>query len=196
MEPSTPKPELEVASGDVVRLILQFLRENRLFGAMRALQEESQVSLNAVDSIDAFVADIRHGRWDAVLQQTKALECSAAAMMELYELVVLEMMEMHESDVAVQLLRTTPAMAHMKHTQPERYLRLEKLTQRPFDAAETFGGVAKQRRRDDVADMFRNEVRVVYMDLWRRRGLTSWLSVYCRSLPWSRRDCSYSWAKL
>jgi WD40 repeat-containing protein SMU1 len=151
-------PELEVASGDVVRLVLQFLRENRLFGAMRALQEEAQVGLNAVDSAEALVADIRHGRWDAVLQQTKALECSAAAMMELYELVALEMMEMREADVAVQLLRATPAMAHMKHAQPERYLRLERLAQRPFDAAEAFAGVDKQRRRNDVADMFRNEV--------------------------------------
>lgn len=159
MTTPTPKQELEVASGDVVRLILQFLRENRLFGAMRALQEETQVSLNAVDSVDAFVADVSHGRWDAVLQQTKALECSVAAMMDLYELIALEMMEAHESDVARQLLRTTPAMAHMKSSQPERYLRLEKLAHRAvFDPAEGYAGVDKQRRRDDVAELLRNEV--------------------------------------
>ncbi|RLN31942.1 hypothetical protein BBJ28_00016927, partial [Nothophytophthora sp. Chile5] len=84
--PRPPAPELEVDAGDAIRLILQFLRENRLFGAMRALQEESQVSLNAVDSAAAFADDVAHGRWDRVLQQTKALECSAAAMMDLYEL--------------------------------------------------------------------------------------------------------------
>ncbi|KAL4144761.1 hypothetical protein PRNP1_013887 [Phytophthora ramorum] len=154
--------ELEVDSNDAVRLILQFLRENRLFGAMRALQEESQVSLNAVDSVDALASDISNGRWDRVLQQTKALECSAAAMMDLYELVALDMMESQERDVALQLLRNTPAMTAMEQTQPKRYLRLEKLAQRAiFDPAEAYTGSTKQKRRDDVAQMFRDEVSTV-----------------------------------
>ncbi|KAF1772168.1 G-protein beta WD-40 repeat [Phytophthora cactorum] len=127
---AAPPRELEVDSSDAIRLILQFLRENRLLGAMRALQDEAQVSLNAVESVDSLASDISHGRWDRVLQQTKALECSAATMMDLYELVALDMMEAQECDVAVQLLRNTPAMVTMKQTQPERYLRLEKLAQR------------------------------------------------------------------
>lgn len=157
-----PARELEVDSSDAIRLVLQFLRENRLFGAMRALQEESQVSLNAVESVDSLASDISHGRWDRVLQQTKALECSAAAMMDLYELVALDMMEAQERDVALQLLRNTPAMAAMKQTQPERYLRLEKQAQRAiFDPAEAYAGSNKQKRRDDVAQLFRNEVSTV-----------------------------------
>lgn len=122
--------QLEVDAGDAVRLILQFLKENRLFGAMRALQEESQISLNAVDSVDALLTDITNGRWESVLQQTKALECSPAAMMELYEQVVLEMLEMHEHDVALQLLRNTPPMAHMKKSQPERCVLVGSMAQR------------------------------------------------------------------
>ncbi|GMF40757.1 unnamed protein product [Phytophthora fragariaefolia] len=157
-----PARELEVDSSDAVRLILQFLRENRLFAAMRALQEESQVSLNAVESVDSLASDISHGRWDRVLQQTKALECSAAAMMDLYELVALDMMEAQERDVALELLRGTPAMAAMKQTQPERYLRLEKVAQRAiFDPAEAYAGSSKQKRRDDVAQLFRTEVSTV-----------------------------------
>ncbi|KAI9989821.1 hypothetical protein PInf_020108 [Phytophthora infestans] len=160
--PADPPCELEVDSSDAVRLILQFLRENRLYGAMRALQDEAQVSLNAVESMDLLASDISHGRWDRVLQQTKALECSATTMMDLYELVVLDMMEAQERDVAVQLLRTTPAMASMKQTQPERYLRLEKLAQRAiFDPAEVYAGSSKQKRRDDVAQLFCTEVTTV-----------------------------------
>jgi hypothetical protein len=154
--------ELEVDASDAIRLILQFLRENRLVGAMRALQEESQVSLNAVESVDALAGDISHGRWDRVLQQAKALECSAAAMMDLYELVALDLMEAQERDVAVQLLRSTPALAAMKQTQPERYLRLERLAHKAiFDPAEAYAGSTKQKRRDDVAQVFRNEVSTV-----------------------------------
>eukprot|EP00644_Phytophthora_capsici_P011494 jgi/Phyca11/529034/estExt2_fgenesh1_pm.C_PHYCAscaffold_370069 len=159
---AVPSRELEVASSDTIRLILQFLRENRLFGTMRALQEESQVSLNAVESVDSLATDISNGRWDRVLQQTKALECSATTMMDLYELVVLDMIESQEKDVAVQLLRNTPAMTTMKQTQPERYLRLEKLAQRAiFDPAEAYWGSDKQKRRDDVAQLFRNEISTV-----------------------------------
>ena len=153
---------LEVDSSDIIHLILQFLRENSLFGAMRALQEESQVSLHAVESVDSLVSDISHGRWDLVLQQTKALECSASAMMDLYELVAIDMVEMQENDVAVQLLRNTPALAKMKQTQPERYLRLEKLAQGArLDLFEAYNGSTKQERRDDVAQVFRSELATV-----------------------------------
>lgn len=147
---------------DATRLILQFLKENQLFSAMRALQEEAQISLNAVDSVEAFESDILNGRWDKVLQQTRALECSPKATMELYELIVLEMIEVRDTDVAVQLLRGSAPMAHMKQTQVERYRRLETLTQRTsFDVNEVYAGVSKQKRRSDVAQLFKNEVSTV-----------------------------------
>uniref|UniRef100_K3WH88 WD40 repeat-containing protein SMU1 n=1 Tax=Globisporangium ultimum (strain ATCC 200006 / CBS 805.95 / DAOM BR144) TaxID=431595 RepID=K3WH88_GLOUD len=154
--------ELEVDAGDAVRLILQFLKENHLFHAMRALQEESQISLNAVDSRDTFLADVRAGRWESVLQQTKALECSPGTMMELYEQIALEMLEMHEHEVALQLLRSTPPMAHMKKHQPERYLRLEKLAQKAiFDPVDAYAGLTKEKKRDDIAQLFQTEVTSV-----------------------------------
>jgi WD40 repeat-containing protein SMU1 len=114
--------DMEVDASDAIRLILQFLKENRLFHAMRALQEESQVSLNAVDSMDAFASDIAHGRWDAVLQQTQTLECDSAAMTDLYEHVVLEMLEMKEKDVALRLLRASEPMRHLRSSNVERYV--------------------------------------------------------------------------
>ncbi|TDH68059.1 hypothetical protein CCR75_004196 [Bremia lactucae] len=154
--------ELDVPSSDAIRLILQFLRENRLFRAMRALQEESQVRLNAIESVDALVSDISHGRWDRVLQQTTMLECNTTSMMELYELVALEMMEAQERDVAMEMLRTTPALVAMKQTQPERYLRLETLVElADFDSSKVYANRSKQKRRDDVAQLFRNEVATV-----------------------------------
>ncbi|OWZ18737.1 hypothetical protein PHMEG_0007122 [Phytophthora megakarya] len=154
--------ELEVDSSDAIRLILQFLRENRLFSAMRALQEESQVSLNAVESVESLASDISHGHWDRVLQQTKTLECSAAVMMDLYELMALDMMEAQENDVATQLLCNTPVFARMKQTQPERYSKLQKQTQRAiFDPAEAYAGSGKQKRRDEVAQLFQKEVSTV-----------------------------------
>lgn len=193
--------QLEVDAGDAVRLILQFLKENRLFHALRALQEESQISLSAVDSADALAGDIAAGRWDAVLQQTTALEASTAAMAALYEHVALEMLEAREVDVALQLLRATPPLAHLKQREPERcvraragvwvcvsggggglsvygsrYLRLEKLAQKAvFDPVDAYAGSSKQKRRDDIAELFKSEVRrggAVALG-WMQCGLTA-----------------------
>ena len=57
------EPTLEIESSDVVRVVLQFLKENNLTGAMQALQKESGVTLNTVDNVENFAKDIRNGRW-------------------------------------------------------------------------------------------------------------------------------------
>ena len=52
-------------------------------------------------------------------------------LMTLYEQVVIEMLEIREIDIARELLRTTQPMLTMKSQQPERYMKLENLCQRP-----------------------------------------------------------------
>ncbi|DAZ93492.1 TPA: hypothetical protein N0F65_007860 [Lagenidium giganteum] len=154
--------EVEVDAGDAIRLILQFLKENQLVNTLQSLQEESQISLNAVDSTEALQHDIHHGRWDNVLQQTAALECSAATMADLYELIVLEMMESQEFDVARHLLRESAPMRALRESQPERFARLDKLTKKmKVDASELYGGSTRQQHRERVAQQLLNEVTEV-----------------------------------
>jgi WD40 repeat-containing protein SMU1 len=154
---------LEIDSKDVIRLMLQFMKENNLSNSMRELQLETDVTLNTVDNLEAFVSDIQKGHWDSVMAQVSSLKLPTEKLISLYEHVVLETLEMGERDLARELLRSTEPMNILKTDQPERYLKLEHLCQRPFfNANEAYEmGSSKEKRRREIAESLTSEVSVV-----------------------------------
>jgi WD40 repeat-containing protein SMU1 len=169
----------------VIKLILQFLRENALEETARTLQHESQVALNAVPDMDRFTADIVHGRtligvlffiilplvliveyiagWDTVLDQVKHLQLPVEKLADLFEQIIIELAELKELDLARGILRQTPAMVALKRSAPERYLRLEHLLQKSyFDEREAYHGAStKEKRRAEIAAALQSEIAVV-----------------------------------
>ena len=72
----------------VIRLMLQFCKENNLLRTMATLQEESQVGLNTVDtSVDGFMSDVTNGRWDNVLSAVATMRLHVSKLINLYEQV-------------------------------------------------------------------------------------------------------------
>ncbi|VAH76503.1 unnamed protein product [Triticum turgidum subsp. durum] len=126
---------LEIEARDVVKIMLQFCKENSLHQTFQTLQNECQV------------AQLKLPR--------KKLE-------DLYEQIVLEMAELRELDTARAILRQTQVMGVMKQEEPERYLRLEHLLVRTYsDPNEAYQESTKEKRRAQIAQAIASEVSVV-----------------------------------
>ncbi|KAI7849056.1 WD40-repeat-containing domain protein [Circinella umbellata] len=152
-----------IESDDVIRLIIQFLRENNLERTLGALQKESSVIFNTVDNKDNFLQDINHGRWDAVLRQVQNMKISPKKLYDLYEQIIIEMVEMNEQNTAKVLLRRSQPIESLRENQVDRYAKLEELVARPkFDAKLAYpDGATKESRRKIIAEGLADEITVV-----------------------------------
>lgn len=154
---------LDIEPADVIKLLEQYLKENNLLKSLQTLQDETSVSLNTVDSIDSFVNDITAGRWDVVLRTVRLLKLPDDKLFDLYEQIVIELIELREIKAATWMTTKTDPLLKLKLNYPDRYLHLQNLSGRSFfdhNIAYRDGGT-KERRRMAIANELKKEIRVV-----------------------------------
>ena len=152
---------MEVDSKDVVRLMLQYLKESNLTRTVQALQAETGVSLSTVDDTDALLADVRAGRWDAVVMQLNCCAVPKDKLVNVYEQIINELVVSAERGLAKEILRKTPCLnGYLRESDAERYLKLEyycqKASVREVDVYPV--GYTKERRREEIALSLAGEV--------------------------------------
>jgi len=59
---------LDVDAGQVIQIMLQFMKENGLSSSMKVLQEETGVFLNTSEDSNLLRSRIISGQWDLVLK--------------------------------------------------------------------------------------------------------------------------------
>ena len=149
--PSISQPSLSIFSlSSVIKLVLQFCREHGLGSTFTTLSSEAGVSLNAVESVEGLVADVKAGRWETVLPSLAAWRLSPGTAAALHEQVALELVELREGEAAKAVISGSAALQSLSSSDPPRLARLERLAA----AAAAGGGGGAASLSLDPASIF------------------------------------------
>ncbi|KAK8808010.1 hypothetical protein WA588_006495 [Blastocystis sp. NMH] len=153
---------VDIDSRGVIQLILQYLQENNLTESYNTLAKETRVTTNLLSNKELFLSSVISGKWDYVLQQISTLTLPKSVLMDLYEQIFYELLEIREMYTANELLTQCDPLVMMKTEKEERYLQMEYwLKKSYFDPVEAYpAGETKETRRQKLASVISSYITV------------------------------------
>lgn len=101
-----------------------------------------------MDRVESFLSSIKNGVWDEVLNTTATLNLPANKVIDLYEHICLEFIEMKEVEVARMIINKSSPMASLKELNIERFRRLLHFVDTPYvDPLVLYNNTTKEKRR-------------------------------------------------
>ncbi|KAI8071310.1 WD40-repeat-containing domain protein [Gongronella butleri] len=108
-------------------------------------------------SPNAFVNDILQGRWVSVVKQTNSLRLEKDALFDLYELMLVELVEQGDKQASMRVLYS-PVMQQLRRQDLERFSKLDRLVDNPGANDIYPADVTKEQRRRRVAARLSKEI--------------------------------------
>jgi WD40 repeat-containing protein SMU1 len=112
---------MEIESSDVIRLIQQFLKESNLTSSLKSLENETGIYLDVIENPEDFVISIINGKWNLVLKYLGELEIPSIKLIDLYELIIVDLIKIDQVAAARSLLRKSEVTKLMRDTIPDRF---------------------------------------------------------------------------
>ncbi|SCN62696.1 alternative splicing regulator, putative [Plasmodium chabaudi chabaudi] len=154
---------LNVSATDVIRLILQYLKENNLIRSFYVLQEESNVKLNATSNIDILIRDINKGDWKNVLFNISTIDLSDDTLMNIYEQLICELIEYKEKELAENIMNECIIFKRMEKKYSYKYKKLVDIMSSVTSGNSVgknilYDGMTKDEKRNNLCMMINNEI--------------------------------------
>ncbi|CRH02361.1 conserved Plasmodium protein, unknown function [Plasmodium relictum] len=150
---------LKVSATDIIRLILQYLKENNLMRTFYVLQEESNIKLNAISNVDVLISDINKGDWKNVLFNITTIDLSEDTLMNLYEQLICELIEYKEKELAEKIMNECVIFKRMEKKYTDKYNKLvDFLNSNNINKSILYDGLTKEEKRNNLCIMISNEI--------------------------------------
>ena len=158
----TLSDDIQVDTQDVIKLMMQYCIENGMVKTFEALKVETGVSMDTVADKSSFLDSIKNGHWDNVIRTISNITLPSEKLYDLYEHIIIELVEMRETDLARRLLRETNVIHHMQVKDPVRHTQLEHIVGSPFfDVKTSYKNTTKENRRAIISLSLSTEVSTV-----------------------------------
>lgn len=142
---------VEIKFDNIIHLIQQFCIENGLLKTFQQLESESEVKYCTISNAEDFLFNFTEGKWDLVLESLEPLSLEPTKLIDLYEHIVLEMIECKEIGIAKSILLNSLPIQFMKSTDEGRYSRLDQLLSQPAPSLhQLYGEIRREQRRSHL----------------------------------------------